>query len=94
MTQYWYTECPRCGLGGGGRLFLFEDVTNHRLYLHCDECEWGWASPEDVRRTQTGFLTLTETFESHPASREMIEEYGWSGLALHATEPSQGTNEV
>jgi hypothetical protein len=86
MTSSWYKECPRCSLGGGGRLFIYEDATNRRLYLHCDECEWGWLHPEQVAAPDAGFLTLNETSDAHPATPEAIERFGWSHYALHSAE--------
>ena len=43
MTIYWYKSCPICD--GQGRLHILEDITHKRLYLHCEECEWGWLNP-------------------------------------------------
>lgn len=82
MTRYyWYKPCPRCGFGGGGRLTIFEDVTNGRLYLHCDECEWGWWDPERADDPSAGFLTLVEEFEACPADWSTIQRYSWEKYA-------------
>lgn len=80
---YWYKACPRCGFSGGGRLTIFEDLTNHCLYLHCDECEWGWRDPQKADDLSAAFLTLTESFEAHLADWHDIERYSWEKYALN-----------
>ncbi len=82
MTRYyWYKSCPMCGFGGGGRLTLYEDMTNQRLYLHCDECESGWLDPENAADPSAAFLTLNEEFEARPASWATIQRFGWERYA-------------
>ena len=79
---YWYKLCPVCD--GQGRLLIREDVTNRRLYLHCEECEWGWLSPEQAHNPAAGFLTLNvEYADDDNPNWETIEKYGWSQYALH-----------
>ncbi|MBK8238216.1 MAG: hypothetical protein IPK74_22020 [Deltaproteobacteria bacterium] len=62
---------------------IFKDLTSRRLYLHCEECEWGWQDPERSSDAGAGFLTLDEEFESMPATREDIDEHGWTKYAAH-----------
>ena len=38
-TSYWTRMCENCG---HGRLVLQHDITNHRIYVHCEDCEMGW----------------------------------------------------
>jgi hypothetical protein len=83
---YWYELCPRCGFGGGGRLTIYEDITNRRLYLQCDECEWGWRNPEKANDQSAGFLTLTEEFEARLADWATIQRYGWEKYAKESYE--------
>lgn len=54
-----------------------KDLSNHSLYLHCEECEWGWREPEKTDDVGSAFLTLVEDFEAEPASRAEIERHGW-----------------
>jgi hypothetical protein len=81
---YTYKPCPLCGFGGGGRLTIWEDLSNDRLYLHCDECEWGWRDPEKAEDPAAGFLTLDEEFEARPADWETIQRYGWVKYATNS----------
>lgn len=80
-TYYWYRTCPACH--GGGRLLITEDVTNARLYLHCEECEMGWLSPEECHDPQKAFLTLDADFETTMPELARIKELGWSSYAIH-----------
>jgi hypothetical protein len=74
-TCFWMRTCVNCG--GQGRLFIMKDLSNHSLYLHCEECECGWRDPEKTRDLESAFLTLDENFESEPATMTDIEEAGW-----------------
>ena len=47
------------------------------LYLHCEECEHGWRSPEDAVGRQGMFLTLDEEFDATPATMDEIRAAGW-----------------
>ena len=65
--QIWLgKECPICGQG---RLFVMEDMTNDRLYLHCEECECAWLNPEDLI-AKKGFLAINPDFETEIPSKE------------------------
>jgi len=81
MKYYWYCECFNCRQG---RLLIMEDVTNRRLYLHCEECEYGWYVPEKINSMECGFLTLTEDFDSSTPTFEDIKNYGWEKYATHS----------
>lgn len=86
MTEsFWYRECPKCKQG---RLFVTEDVTHGRLYLHCEECEEGYLRPEvaDIPGGDGGFLTLLEDFETSSPSFERIVALGWEAVARHRFE--------
>ena len=81
MTKYfWYRTCPVCEQG---RLLLFKDLTANRLYLHCEECEWGWHDPERAADKDAGFLTLDQQFEAAPASVDDIQSFGWERYAVN-----------
>ena len=82
MTHYyWFHTCPVCS--GQGRLLLFKDLTAGQLYLHCEECEWGWRDPDKATDPKAGFLTLNEEFEAAPATKQDIQGEGWEKYALH-----------
>jgi hypothetical protein len=81
-NYYWYKPCPACH--GQGRLIIYEDVTHGRLYLHCEECEWGWLDPESADDPGAGFLTLSAEFASALPDADRIASYGWSKYALHS----------
>jgi len=68
--QFWLNkECPICEQG---RLFVTEDITNQRLYLHCEECECGWLNPEELTKGKS-FLAINPDFEERIPSKETIE---------------------
>jgi hypothetical protein len=83
-TKNWYRTCTHCD--GQGRLILTKDTHANSLYLHCDECEWGWRDPQRVNDPNAKFLTLNEPFEADHATREEIDRHGWGGYALHQFE--------
>jgi hypothetical protein len=68
--------CLHCG--GQGRLLILKDSSSGGLYLHCEECEWGWRDPEKTDDIGSAFLTLDEDFDSEVPSRDEIEERGWA----------------
>jgi hypothetical protein len=80
-SSFWFRECTVCEQG---RLVFMEDTTNDRIYLHCEECEQGFWSPDDVQDPEKSFLTLTEDFEAEPATEERIAALGWGGLPRRA----------
>lgn len=83
MTKlYWYKSCHHCEQG---RLFLFLDTTNNRIYLHCEECEWGWKDPENLN-PEAGFLTLDEDFDAIPAKIDDIVRLGWKKYAIETAD--------
>ena len=77
---YWYDECVSCHQG---RLILTEDITNKRMYLHCEECERGWFTPEEASEKAKSFLTLEEDFETENPDWNSIQQYGWEKAAKH-----------
>lgn len=77
---YWYKVCPICD--GQGRLFLMEDISRERIYLHCEECEFGFLEPLKLK-SEKNFLTLSDTFKYKFADYKTIEKYGWKEFALN-----------
>lgn len=74
---YWMRLCPCCD--GQGRLVIMKDLSHDALYLHCEECEWGWRDPEKASDVAAGFLTLAEVFQARSASMDDITRHGWAG---------------
>jgi len=81
MKYQWFRTCAFCGQG---RLLIMKDTTHDRLYLHCEECEYGWFDPEDAVRNTNSFLTLLESFDARPATDEEIVTAGWGPVSLHS----------
>ncbi len=67
---------------------MTEDVTNQRVYLYCEECEYGWLSPEEAGDVAKGFLTLEESFETENPSLEKIKQYDWAAVAKYVENKS------
>lgn len=84
---FWYRECPFCEQG---RLFVLRDVTRGRLYLHCEECESGYPTPDDADQGTGWFQTAAEDFEAAPATAADIEAAGWRQWPLHQA-PTEAT---
>lgn len=61
-----------------------ENTTEHKLYLHCEECERGWPSAEDADKNVNGFSTLAEDFEAENPSLETILRYNWGEAARNS----------
>ena len=56
-----------------------DSITNARVYVHCEECEWGWLHPEGLGDVAQGFLTLLSDYETTDPTREEIERSEWRG---------------
>lgn len=84
MKSYWYTTCKNCH--HQGRLFVMKNLSANQLYLHCEECEWGWYDPTKVDDLTAKFLTLDEDFEAEPATWDEIEKAGWQQYAVNMVE--------
>jgi hypothetical protein len=79
-TLYWYRTCPSCD--HQGRLFIYRRLDLDQLYLHCEECEQGYADPTDLR-PETSFLPLLFDFRAALPSRTDITARGWDAYARH-----------
>ena len=76
MTRYhWMRTCLHCN--GQGRLLILKDTSADKLYLHCEECEWGWRDPQATDNIKAAFLTLEEEFDTEVPPKEEIEKRGW-----------------
>ncbi|MGJ7562742.1 hypothetical protein ACSFBM_02670 [Variovorax sp. GB1R11] len=71
---YGSSTCANCRQG---RLLFQNDTTNERVYVHCEECEWGWLHPEGLGDVAQGFLTLLSDFESTDATLEDVQRSEW-----------------
>ena len=80
---FWLNKnCPVCDQG---RLFVTEDITNQRLFLHCEECECAWLNPEEVTADKS-FLAINPDFETRMPSKETIQKFGWTQYDLKIIE--------
>ncbi|NUP11265.1 MAG: hypothetical protein HOW73_34905 [Polyangiaceae bacterium] len=73
--MYWYTDCPKCNQG---RLILMKNLSSNTFHVHCEECETGYRTPEDVAKNR-GFLTLEEEFEAEPVKEPDTVIASWAG---------------
>lgn len=80
VRYFWSRPCPRCS--GQGRLLILWDKLRDALYLHCEECEWGWWDPAkaDAGAVDDAFLTLNTELDSEPPPRGEIERRGWGAF--------------
>jgi len=83
---YWYKTCPTCG---EGRLFIVEDLSRQRLYLHCEEDELGFEDPLDLKSPDKVFLTLDFDYPCRFADWETISAQGWEEFATHSVDLAQ-----
>lgn len=77
--RYHIGQCPLCRQG---RLFLFRNSATGGVYGHCEECEHGFLSPDDLEAGQGGFLTLLDDDEADWATREDIRRSVWANVVL------------
>jgi hypothetical protein len=54
-----------------------KNASDGALYLHCEECEWGWRDPDAISDPSRGFLTVTEAWDALPATMAEIHGGGW-----------------
>jgi len=74
-TSYWTRACASCL---HGRLVLQHDITNDRLYAHCEDCEMGWLHAADQADAAKGFLTLLVDFGSVDPDAEDVARSEWA----------------
>ncbi|MDT3375772.1 hypothetical protein RNI52_00410 [Labrys neptuniae] len=72
--------CPGCGQG---RLFLYRSADTGTAYGHCEECEWGYRSPDRLA-ARDGFLTLLDEEDAEPANEEDIRRSAWANGRIFA----------
>ena len=77
-TFYWFKTCPFCNQG---RLFIYKNITDSKLYLHCEECERGYYDPQKID-AEHSFLTLSEDFDAVVATADDVKTMGWEGLDM------------
>ena len=78
--------CPLCRQG---RLFAYREEDSGNIYLHCEECEWGWLDPKRLR-AEDGFLTLDVPSDARPASRDEVLASQWRALLIGEEPPGKG----
>jgi hypothetical protein len=74
MMQFHAGNCPSCQ---NGRLFLFCESETGDVYAHCEECEQGYRSPEEVEG-KSGFLTLLNDSDAEWATEDEISRSVWA----------------
>ena len=81
MPKYWFKQCPRCRQG---QLFIHSNRETQSLYLHCDECEWGFADPTKCDSVDDGFFAMNIHYDE--PTLDVIQQRGWSEFAMHRDE--------
>ncbi len=77
MTKYRYKVCSRCQQDA---LYVMQRHDTGQLFLHCEECEWAWDTPEDARSVEKGYLGLD--IDGTYAGTDAITKAGWAGYNL------------
>ena len=80
MTYCRFRVCPRCKQDA---LFVMKRHGIGTLYLHCEECEWAWNLPEDVKHVERGFLGLD--IDGEYATQEEVAHAGWLKHGIQCT---------
>ncbi len=79
MTPHFHVgQCPSCRQG---RLFLYRKVITGLIYGHCEECEWGYSSPDELAAGR-GFLTLFDPDEAEAANHAQIRRSPWADAMI------------
>ncbi len=78
MTTYHVGNCPACR---NGRLFLFRETDTGDVYGHCEECEQGFRSPDEID-ANSGFPTLLNPSDAQWATAEDIGRSVWANYTL------------
>ncbi|MET3793230.1 hypothetical protein [Aquamicrobium terrae] len=71
--------CPSCR---EGRLFLFRNLVSGDVYGHCEECEQGYNTPDDLEAKNGGFLTLLDQDDAEWAAEEEVGRSVWANYKL------------
>lgn len=80
MIERFYLDksCPICSQG---RLFIVEDTSNQRLFIHCEECECAWLNPDEIVGNKS-FLAINPDFETRNPIYDTIQKFGWTKFNL------------
>ncbi|CDN58477.1 Hypothetical protein RG1141_PB01290 (plasmid) [Neorhizobium galegae bv. officinalis bv. officinalis str. HAMBI 1141] len=76
--QFHAGKCPNCH---NGRLFLFREIETGDVYGHCEECEQGYRSPDDIE-SNIGFLTLLDDSDAEWATEVEISRSVWANYRI------------
>jgi hypothetical protein len=69
----WIGVCPVCGQG---RQMIARESHSGRLYVHCEDCESEWQSPQEARALNRA---SRDTFgPSTDLTRDELAEHPWS----------------
>ncbi|WP_308367236.1 MULTISPECIES: hypothetical protein [unclassified Microbulbifer] len=69
---------------------MMKNLSEKKLYLHCEECEQGWNKPEDVPDIKKSSLTLLEDFNAEIATENDTQEFGWAGYDINHLKKNRG----
>lgn len=81
--SYHIGQCPSCRQG---RLFLFRNLTTGDVYGHCEECEQGYLTPDELEAKGGGFLTLVDDADAEWATEEEVGRSVWANYKLWAVD--------
>ncbi len=88
MRQLYHVgTCPLCNQG---RLWLQKNLTTSAIYAHCEECDQGYLSPEDIKIASGGFLTLMEDYETEDPTGEDVENSVWARVVTFVQSSGTG----
>lgn len=75
--------CPLCRQG---RLMLFRNTASDDVYGHCEECEQGYLSPDELEGRTGGVLTLQSDEEAEWATAEEVRRSVWANYRIWLVE--------
>lgn len=82
MTEFYHVgQCPSCRQGW---LILQRNLTSQDIYAHCEECEMGFITPDDLMPPLNGFLTVLDkyNYETENPTKEDISHTVWANFIV------------
>lgn len=82
MTEFYHVgQCPSCRQGW---LILQRNLTSQDIYAHCEECETGFITPDDLIEPLNGFLTVLDQYdyETENPTKEEISRTVWANFIV------------
>jgi hypothetical protein len=88
MAEHYHIgKCPLCAQG---RLLLFRNSETGDIYGHCEECEQGYLTPEELEAAGGGFLTTLSDDAAEWASAEEIGRSVWANYRVWPVPSADG----